>query len=67
MLIVGVQTGLDQIKLLGTEAISSGKEGADSLSPCKSQLVYKVDAACCVNKFLKNCKTWNIGTAFYRD
>lgn len=61
MFIVGVQTGSDQIKLLGTEAMSCRK-GADSLLPCKSQLVYKVDVACCVNKFFKklqNLKHWD--------
>lgn len=48
----GVQAGLYQIEVLGTEAVSCGKEGTDS--PCKSQLVYKVSATCCVNKW--SCK-----------
>jgi len=63
---VGVQTVLDQIKLLGTEAVFYGKEGAGSLSPCKLQLVYKVDAACCVNK-LKEMQTPKHWDPFYRN
>lgn len=61
MLIAAVQPGLDQIKLLGTEALSCRKEGADSLLPFTQQLVYKADAACWANNFLKIAKPETVG------
>lgn len=61
MHIAGVQPGLEQIKLLGTEVFSCRKEGADSLLPSTQQLVYKADAACWANKFLKIAKPAILG------
>lgn len=61
MHIAGVQPGLDQVKLLGTEAFSCRKEGADSLLPSTQQLVYKADAACWADKFLKIAKPATLG------
>lgn len=61
MCIAAVQPGLHQIKLLSTEASSRRKEGADSLLPSTQQLVYKADAACWANKFLRIAKPETLG------
>lgn len=61
MCIAVVQPGLDQIKLLGTEAFSCRKEGADSLLSSTQQLVFKAGAACWENQFLKIAKPETLG------